>query len=62
MRHEAAAIGKYKHPMLNRADDRIQIITIAEILGGKRVDLPTWRDDTVKSAKATGPQQATLLE
>jgi len=62
MRGEAAAAGKYKHPMLNREDDRIQIVTIAEILEGKRIDLPMGRD-MVKSAQAVGDSehQQTLL-
>lgn len=62
MRGEAAAVGKYKHPMLNREDDRIQIVTIAEILEGKRIDLPMGRD-MVKSAQAIGDaeHQQTLI-
>ncbi len=54
MRDEIAAAGKYKHPMLNREDDRIQVITVAEILAGKRLDLPMARADAVKSAAAVG--------
>jgi DNA modification methylase len=56
MRDEAMAAGKYKHPFLNREDNRIQIITIAEILNGKRINLPMGRDDAVKSAKAAGDE------
>ena len=52
MRKEIAAAGKYKHPMLNREDDRIQVVTIEEILAGKRIDLPMGRTDTVKSTEA----------
>ena len=50
MQQEAAAAGIYKHPLLNRDDHRIQIVTIEEILEGKRIDLPMGRVDTVKSA------------
>lgn len=53
MRDEIAAAGKYKHPLLNREDDRLQVITVAEILQGKRLDLPMARPDAVKSAAAT---------
>ena len=62
MLREAAAVGKYKHPMLNREDDRIQIVTIAEILEGKRLDLPMSRI-IAKSAEAVGDSdlQQTLL-
>jgi DNA modification methylase len=52
MRDEIAAAGKYKHPLLNREDDRIQVITVAEILRGDRLDLPMARADAVKSAAA----------
>lgn len=54
MRDEIAAAGKYKHPLLNREDDRLQVITVAEILSGKRLDLPMARADAVKAAAAAG--------
>jgi DNA modification methylase len=65
MRDEIAAAGKYKHPYLNREDDRLQVITIAEIFApqNKRLDLPMARTDAVKSASAVGDgdKQAVLL-
>ena len=63
MRDEITAAGKYKHPLLNREDDRLQVITVAEILAGKRLDLPMARADAVKSAAAVGDadKQAQLL-
>ena len=54
MRDEIAAAGKYKHPSLDREDDRLQVITVAEILQGKRLDLPMARADAVKAAAAAG--------
>ncbi len=54
MRDEIAAAGKYRHPLLNREDDRLQVVTVAEILAGKQLDLPMARSDAVKSAKAVG--------
>ena len=54
MRDEIAAAGKYKNPLLQREDDRLQVITVAEILSGKRLDLPMARADAVKSAAAVG--------
>ncbi len=54
MRDEITEAGKYKHPLLNREDDRLQVITVAEILAGKRLDLPMARTDTLKSAEALG--------
>ncbi len=55
---EIAAAGKYKHPLLNREDDRIQVITVAEILRGDRLNLPMARADAVKSAAAQGDDGA----
>ncbi len=54
MRDEIAAAGKYKHPLLNREDDRLQVITVAEMLAGKRLDLPMARTGAIKSAEALG--------
>lgn len=53
MRDEALAAGKYEHPMLKKEYARIQIVTVAEILNGARLDLPMARD-AVKSAEAVG--------
>lgn len=63
MRIEIPAADKYKHPLLNREIDRLQVITVAEILAGKRLDLPMARADAVKSAAALGDadKQARLL-
>lgn len=52
MREEVVAAGKYHHPLLNREDDRLQIITVEQILAGKKLDLPMARRDAVKSAQA----------
>jgi hypothetical protein len=54
MKDEIAAAGKYRHPLLSREDDRIQVITVEDILNGAKLDLPMARSDTVKSAKAGG--------
>ncbi|MEP7349499.1 MAG: hypothetical protein ABI668_06040 [Sphingorhabdus sp.] len=50
----AMAAGKYKNPLLNREDDWLQVVTVAEILGGDRLNLPMARSDAVKSAAAAG--------
>ena len=54
MRKEIQEAGKYKNPLLMREDDRLQVVTVAEILAGKRLDLPLARADAVKSAAALG--------
>lgn len=63
MKREVVGAGKYKHPLLNRDDDRIQIVTVAELLAGSRLDLPMGRVDVVKSAEAVGDDdlQASLI-
>lgn len=63
MQLEVQAVGKYKHPMLHREDNRIQIITIQELLNGSRLNLPMSRNDMVKSSEAIGDseKQNTLI-
>lgn len=68
MRDEIAAAGKYRHPMLEREDDRLQVITVADLFDrpnkpAVRLDLPLPRNDTVKSAKAVSKddKQGSLL-
>lgn len=67
MQNEIAAAGKYKHPLLNREDDRLQVVMVAELFDrpnqpGKRLDLPMARADAIKAAEALGDEdkQATL--
>lgn len=59
MRDEIAAAGKYEHPLLQREDDRLQVVTIAELFDrpdrpGTRLNLPMARGDAVKAARALG--------
>ena len=63
MRDEITAAGKFKHPVMNREDDRLQVITVAELFQNKRLDLPMARTDAVKSAPAKGDddKQQSLL-
>ena len=56
MREEIQAAGKYKHPLLDREDDRLQVVMVAELFAphNHRLDLPMARADAVKSAAAAG--------
>lgn len=59
MRDEIAAAGKYKNPYLDREDDRLQVVMVAELFDrpgtpGRRLDLPMARGDAVKTAAALG--------
>jgi len=65
---ELQAAGKCKHPLLNRKDDRLQVVTVAELFdrldrSGVRFDLPMARTDAVKFAAARGDEdkQGTLI-
>lgn len=68
MRSEIASAGKFQNPLLNREDDRLQVITVAELFDrpnspAVRLNLPMARTDAVKSAKAKGDadKQGSLL-
>ncbi len=68
MQQEIEAAGKFRHPLLNREDDRLQVVTVAELFDydgrpGTRLDLPMARTDAVKSAAAKGDadKQGALL-
>ena len=61
MRNQIQAAGKFKHPLLDREDDRLQIVTIDDLLAGAQMDLPMARKDAVKSAKAEGSAQFRLI-
>lgn len=68
MRDEIAAAGKYKHPLLNREDDRLQVVLLPELFDhpdkpARRLDLPMGRADAVKAAAAMGDEdkQGALL-
>jgi hypothetical protein len=66
MRAEAAGAGFYHSPGWNREYPKLQILTVAELLEGKGIDMPPIRQvsKTFKKApKAKGekPQQIGLL-
>ena len=65
MREEITAAGKYQNPFLNREDDRLQVVTVAELFAphNKRLGLPMARTDAVTSAVAVGDadKQGALL-
>ena len=64
MQGEIVAAGKYRHPYYDRADDQLQVITIAELFAPhkRRLDLPMARD-AVKAASvgSDADKQAALL-
>jgi DNA modification methylase len=65
MKSEAASAGFYKSPGWGTSHPRLQILTVAELLEGKKIDMPAVGQQraTFKQApkaKADGPQQMTL--
>jgi DNA modification methylase len=59
MRAEAASAGFYTSPWDNKRYPKVQVITVAELLGGKSVDLPPTQDHRTfkKAPKAKGTKQ-----
>lgn len=62
MQAEIAAAGRYRHPLLNREDERLQVVMVAELFERpgykpRRLDLPMARGDALKSARALGDGQ-----
>jgi site-specific DNA-methyltransferase (adenine-specific) len=51
MLQEAKAAGKYVSPLTGQAMDRIIIVTIADILQGKRLELPSSPVAMVRTAQ-----------
>ena len=52
MLKEALAAGKYHSPVWNKDYNKIQIITIEELLKGKTVDMPPQTQTNITFAKA----------
>jgi hypothetical protein len=63
MRTEAASAGFYDSPGWGKKYSRLQILTVAEMLGGKRVDCPPGNVTFKRAPKATAeaPAQGDLL-
>jgi hypothetical protein len=53
MLETARQAGKFKHPILGKEYDRIQIVTVEELLNGARIELP-HPAEMVKTAEAIG--------
>ena len=50
LRKVAASAGYYHSPGWDTASPRIQLLTVAELLGGKRIDYPQQANVTLKRA------------
>jgi hypothetical protein len=65
MRTEAASAGFYDSPGWKKKYPRLQILTVAELLEGKKIDYPPAQQTNVTfkkapKAKEDGPHQMTL--
>ncbi len=62
MFRDARAAGLYHHELMDRDYDKIQIVTIHEILDGKRLDIPLVKDLAVnKPGKKTAVSEELML-
>jgi hypothetical protein len=64
MTKEALAAGKYKHPS-GKEYPRLQVLSIADLLGGKRPELPGGRanfaaGERIKSGRGASPKQSVM--
>ncbi len=51
MKHEADKAGDYKSDLWQMVYPRLQIVTVEDLLSGRRPDLPRWLDDPHKKAE-----------
>ena len=61
MKLEAKEAGQFK-PEYHTAFDRLQIVTVQEILNGARMSLPLMEEVTKKAQKGKKDDQPSLLE
>ena len=61
MWHEAKAVGQYKHVDMGRSYDRIDIVTIEEILAGKRLEIPMSLE-VLKAARLEADAKPVVLD
>ena len=64
MRAEAAGAGFYESPGWHTKHPRLQVITVGELLEGKRVDMPPVKHTNVtfKRAPKNAPTDAHVIE
>jgi site-specific DNA-methyltransferase (adenine-specific) len=55
MRQEEAEAGDYFSPGWNREYPKLQVLTIAELLAGKKADLPPMRATFARTGRMTAP-------
>jgi hypothetical protein len=57
MRKTAQKAGKFVHPFIHKEFDRIQIVSVDDLLAGARIELPLPRTDLAKAADKVGDAQ-----
>jgi hypothetical protein len=62
MEKDAKAAGQYKHEDMGKSYDRISIITIEELLDGKRLEIPMSMEVLKAAEKAINEEQVPLFE
>jgi DNA modification methylase len=61
MAQDAKAAGPYKHEEMGKSYDRISIVTIEELLAGKRLEIPMSMEVLKAAQKAINEEQLSLL-
>jgi site-specific DNA-methyltransferase (adenine-specific) len=61
MELDAKAAGQYKHEEMGRSYDRISIVTVQELLDGKRLEIPMSMEVLKAAEKAINEEQMSLL-
>jgi hypothetical protein len=62
MEHDAKAAGQYKHEEMGKSYDRISIVTIEDILAGKRLEIPMSMEVLKAAQKTINEEQVPLFE
>jgi site-specific DNA-methyltransferase (adenine-specific) len=62
MEHDAKAAGQYKHEEMGKSYDRINIVTITELLNGTRLEIPMSMEVLKAAEKAINEEQVPLFE
>ena len=62
MDHDAKAAGVYKHAEMGKSYDRISIVTVEDILAGKRLEIPMSLEVLKAAQKAINEEQLPMFE
>ncbi len=61
MKDEAKACGRYKNPLMPHAYDKIQVVTVKELIDGERLNVPLGAQVLKKAKKGEAKQEQAAL-